>query len=73
MLITDGRPTKGKADPSYLARRFPTMHVMLTEDKFMDADLCRLMADAGHGDVFPVHDFKDLPRRLLDVANRVLR
>jgi Mg-chelatase subunit ChlD len=73
ILITDGRPTKGVADPSHLAMRFPQLHVMLTEDKYMDADLCRLIADRGHGEVFPVHDFKELPRRLLDVANRVLR
>jgi Mg-chelatase subunit ChlD len=73
LLITDGRATKGVADPSYLAYRFPTLHVLLTEDKFMDADLCRDIADAGHGDVFPVKTIQDLPRRLLDVANGVLR
>jgi len=39
----------------------------------MDAALCRRLADAGHGDVFPVRTYRELPRRLLDVANRVLR
>lgn len=73
ILISDGVVTKGAADPSYLAARFPQLHVLLTEDKYMDADLARLIADRGHGEVFPVHDFRDLPRRLLDVANRVLR
>ncbi len=73
LLITDGVVTKGKADPSFLGYRFPNLHVLLTEDKYMDPDLCRLIADAGHGEVFPVKTFQDLPRRMLDVANRVLR
>lgn len=73
ILITDGVVTKGAADPSALGRRFPGLHVLLTEDKYMDEALCRLIADAGHGDVFPVGTFGELPVRLLDVANRVLR
>lgn len=73
LLVTDGRPTKGAADPSEIAYVYPNLHVMLTEDKHMDAELCRAIADAGHGDVFPVKTFEDLPLRLLDVANRVLR
>ena len=39
----------------------------------MNPELCRRLADAGRGDVFPVRTYRDLPRRLLDVANRVLR
>ena len=31
------------------------------------------MADAGHGEVFPVGAFSQLPARMLDVAERVLR
>lgn len=73
LLITDGVVTKGAADPSELARHFPALHVLLTEDKYMDPELCRLIADRGQGDVFPVHDIHDLPGRMLDVANRVLR
>ena len=73
LLVTDGWVTKGKADPSVLGMRFPGLHVLLTEGEYMDEELCRLIADAGHGDVFPVKDFRDLPVRLLDVANRVLR
>ena len=73
ILITDGVVTKGAADPSALGRKFSGLHVLLTEDKYMDEALCRLIADAGHGDVFPVKTFGDLPVRLLDVANRVLR
>lgn len=73
LLVTDGVVTKGSHDPSHLGYRYPRLHVMLTEEKYMDEDLCRRIADAGHGDVFPVSDFRDLPVRLLDVANRVLR
>jgi len=39
----------------------------------MNPELCRELADAGHGDVFPVRTFRDLPTRLLEVANRILR
>ena len=39
----------------------------------MNPELCRALADAGHGDVFPVAPHDDLPARLLDVTNRILR
>ena len=72
LLITDGVATVG-GDPLPLAQRFPKLFVMLTEDYKMNPELCRLLADAGRGDVFPVRTYRDLPARLLDVANRVLR
>jgi len=72
LLITDGVATVG-GDPLPLAHRFPRLFVLLTEDYKMDPQLCRRLADAGHGDVFPVRAYRDLPTRLLDVANRVLR
>jgi len=72
LLITDGVVTAG-GDPLPLAHRFSRLFVMLTEDYKMNPGLCRRLADAGGGDVFPVRAFRDLPARLLDVANRVLR
>jgi Mg-chelatase subunit ChlD len=72
LLITDGVVTAG-GDPLPLAHRFPHLFVLLTEDYKMNPELCRQLADAGHGDVFPVRTFRDLPMRLLDVANRILR
>ena len=72
LLITDGIATAG-GDPLPLAHRFSRLFVLLTEDYKMNPELCRRLADAGHGDVFPVRAFRDLPARLLDVANRVLR
>jgi uncharacterized protein with von Willebrand factor type A (vWA) domain len=72
LLITDGVVTAGK-DPLPLAHRFSRLFVLLTEDYKMDPELCRRLADAGGGDVFPVRAYRDLPARMLDVANRVLR
>jgi Mg-chelatase subunit ChlD len=72
LLITDGVATAG-GDPLPLAHRFPRLFVMLTEDYKMDPELCRALADGGHGDVFPVDAYRQLPARMLDVANRVLR
>lgn len=72
LLITDGVATVG-GDPLPFAHRFPRLFVLLTEDYKMNPELCRRLADAGGGDVFPVRTYRDLPRRLLDVANRVLR
>ena len=72
LLITDGVVTAG-GDPRPLAHRFPQLFVLLTEDYKMNPELCRELADAGRGDVFPVRTFHDLPARLLDVANRILR
>mgnify|MGYP000949144372 CR=1 FL=1 len=73
LLVTDGRPTKGAADPSDIAYLFPHLHVLLTEDKYMDEELCRSIAAAGNGEVFPVRTIQELPQRMLDVANGVLR
>ena len=72
LLITDGVYTVG-SDPVPLASRFPQLFVLLTEDHRMDAALCRRMANAGKGDVFPVGSFEELPQRMLDLANRLLR
>ncbi len=72
LLITDGVVTAG-GDPLPLAQRFPKLFVLLTEDYKMNPELCRALADAGHGDVVPVRAYRDLPARLLAVTNRILR
>jgi Mg-chelatase subunit ChlD len=72
LLITDGVVTAGP-DPLPMAHRFSRLFVLLTEDYKMNPQLCRSLADAGRGDVFPVRTYRDLPSRLLTVANRVLR
>jgi hypothetical protein len=46
---------------------------MLTADYKMNPELCHEMAAVGGGTVFRVDSFADLPRRMLDVADHVLR
>jgi Mg-chelatase subunit ChlD len=72
LLITDGVYTVG-GDPLPRAARFPRLFVLLTEDYKMNPDLCRRLALAGKGEVFRVQGFEDLPRRMLETANRILR
>jgi Mg-chelatase subunit ChlD len=72
LLITDGVYTVG-GDPGRLAARFPQLFVLLTEDYRMDEALCYRLARAGKGEVFRVKGFEDLPARMLEVANRLLR
>jgi Mg-chelatase subunit ChlD len=72
LLITDGVFTAGN-DPIAQAALFPKLFVLLTEDYVMDAELCRKMARAGKGEIFRVCGYQDLPRRMLEVANRILR
>lgn len=72
LLITDGVFTAGK-DPVARAALFPKLYVLLTEDYVMDAELCQKMARAGRGEIFRVCGYQDLPRRMLEVANRILR
>ena len=72
VLITDGFHNEG-ADPLLLAHRFPHLFVLLTEGDKASPELCRQLADAGHGDVFPVRSFRELPGRMLTLTERVLR
>ena len=72
LLITDGVYTAG-GDPTSEAVRFPRLHVLLTEDYKMDEDLCRRLARRGRGTLFRVDGYEELPRRMLDIANRLLR
>jgi len=72
LIITDGVYTRG-GDPTSLAANFPRLFVMLTEDYKMNEILCRRMAAVGRGDLFRVGSFGDLPRRMVDVADKLLR
>ena len=72
LLITDGVYTAG-GDPLEAARSFTRLYVMLTADYKMNPELCHAMAKVGGGTVFRVEDFGELPRRMLDVADHVLR
>ena len=72
LLITDGVYTAG-GDPTRLADAFARLFVLLTEDYVMDAELCQKMARAGRGRIFRVNGYQQLPRRMIQVADRVLR
>jgi len=72
LLITDGVYTRG-ADPGGLAADFPRLFVVLTEDYKMNEELCYRLARVGRGDVFRVKHHSELPKRMLEIANRVLR
>ncbi len=72
LLITDGVSTAG-GDPIAAVDAFPRLHVLLTEDYKMDPALCARLAGAGRGEVFRVAHHAELPGKMLDIANRVLR
>jgi Mg-chelatase subunit ChlD len=72
LLITDGVYTRG-GDPTSLAATFPRLFVLLTEDYKMNEWLCRRLAAIGRGDLFRVSSFAELPRRMVDIAEQLLR
>ena len=72
LLITDGVSTAG-GDPVPAADAFPRLHVLLTEDYKTDPALCERLASIGRGEVFRVRHHAELPAKMLDIANRVLR
>jgi Mg-chelatase subunit ChlD len=72
LLITDGVSTAG-GDPLPAVDAFPRLHVLLTEDYKMDPALCERLAGIGRGAVFRVAHHAELPAKMLDIANRVLR
>jgi MoxR-like ATPase len=72
LMITDGVYTRG-GDPTPVAAQFPHLFVLLTEDYKMNEMLCRRMAGVGKGELFRVRSLAELPRRMVDVADRLLR
>jgi Mg-chelatase subunit ChlD len=72
LLITDGVYTRG-GDPTAAAAAFPHLFVLLTEDYKMNELLCRHMAQVGKGELFRVRSLAELPRRMVAIADRLLR
>lgn len=70
LLVTDGVYTVGN-DPSPWAARFPRLHVLMTQDYKVNEELCLRLARLGHGDVFRIAKFDDMPSRMLELANRI--
>ena len=81
LLITDGVCTAGP-DPCAAAARFRDLHVLLTHDDARRSGsvwitprrmVGEAVARAGNGGIVRVDGFAALPRRMLDVADKVLR
>ncbi|HEX5640715.1 MAG TPA: AAA family ATPase [Thermoleophilia bacterium] len=86
LLVSDGVCTSG-ADPLPAAARFGPLHVLLMEERVADRDPTapvttwiaprlragEAIARAAGGGLVRVDGFPALPRRMLDVADRVLR
>ena len=81
LLVSDGVYTAG-ADPLPAAARFGALHVLLMEDAGAASDTTWIsprlavgeaIARASDGGVVRVDGFAALPRRMLEVADRVLR
>ncbi len=70
VLVTDGVYTVG-GDPSAWASRFPRLHVLMTQDYKVNADLCLKLARLGRGELLHVERFEDMPAVMLNLANRL--
>ena len=68
VLITDGEWNVGR-DPTQLAAKFPTLHVIATPSKGKIAEhglkTCRKLAKAGKGHFMVVKNFSEIPRLLV--------
>lgn len=72
VLITDGHYNRGE-NPIMIAKDFPTLHVVgMPSDKNQFAGLrtCREIAKAGGGFFYPVSNYFDIPRALLQILHR---
>ena len=58
---------------AHLTATFPRLFVLLTEDYKMNEWLCRRLANMGRGDLFRVRSLAELPQRMVDIADRLLR
>jgi Mg-chelatase subunit ChlD len=72
VLITDGVYTAG-ANPIEEASLFPRLFVFLTEYHKVNSELCDRMARLGGGRSIPVKGYEDLPQKMLEMANQILR
>jgi Mg-chelatase subunit ChlD len=72
ILITDGFYTEGE-DPLPLAAKYRRLYVLMTEAYKMNRDLCFRLAEAGHGRVFPVNTWDELPYALNGLLRAALR
>ena len=72
VLLTDGKYTAGR-DPAFLAPRFPHLVVLKMGKERASAELCREMAQKGHGALREVGELEALPGVMYGVVKDLLR
>jgi len=72
VLLTDGKYTAGR-DPAYLAHRFPHLVVLKMGKERASLELCREMAQKGHGVLCEVGELEALPNIMYGVVKDLLR
>ena len=72
ILITDGNYNRGQ-NPVELAKRFPKLHVIaMPADNDADQGIhtCREIAQAGRGKFYPINEYKEIPRALINLLTQ---
>lgn len=72
LLLTDGKYTAGK-DPTYLASRFPSLHVLKMGRDSSSEALCRDLARFGRGRLYGVAELRALPASMVAASRDLLR
>jgi Mg-chelatase subunit ChlD len=72
VLLTDGKYTAGR-DPAFLAPRFPHLVVLKMGKERASLELCREMAQKGHGALREVGELEALPTVMYGVVKDLLR
>jgi Mg-chelatase subunit ChlD len=72
VLLTDGKYTAGR-DPAFLAPRFPHLVVLKMGKERASLELCREMAQKGHGALREVGELESLPNVMYGVVKDLLR
>ena len=72
VLLTDGKYTAGR-DPGYLAARFPHLVVLKMGKERASLELCRELAQKGHGVLREVGELEALPMVMYSVVKDLLR
>ena len=73
ILITDGNYNRGK-NPIDLVKKYPKLHVIgipAENDADRGIDTCREIARVGKGKFFAVHNYKEIPRALIELLSQV--
>lgn len=73
ILVTDGMYLRGD-HPSKVAMKYPKLHVIgipHERDQTDGLKVCRETANAGKGSYYPVSNFHEIPRTLLNILHKI--